>query len=110
MSQELAAKSSPLNGPWTVVLKVALATYPFVILLAAWITRETFFNMSVREKTFTKEDSLRLEMRLMEKIASLPPPDWRARVMQLEKTVEENKGRLIRIEAIAADIKQNTAQ
>ena len=77
-----ANRIGELNGPWSILLRVALATYPLILAWTVWITNETFYNRAFRDRgdRFTKTDGLVMEARIMEIIAKLPPADWRTKV------------------------------
>lgn len=39
-----------LNGKWAILMRVLLATYPFLLLWAAWITREQVLDTDFRQR------------------------------------------------------------
>lgn len=37
-----------MNGPWAILLKVMLSTYPFILAWSSWVTVETIVNREFR--------------------------------------------------------------
>lgn len=81
-----------LNGNWSVLLRVALATYPPLVVAgigwATWMTKNQFADNAFREsrETFTQSDALRLKSEVFERI------DTKNAILQ------EIRDRLVRIE------------
>lgn len=98
-----------LNGPWSIMLRFMLATYPLVMMWAVWVTSQTFANQAFRlaGDRFTREDAVRMEVRINDKFASLPPQDWRdliksmaSQLQQMNRILNENQIKLTRLETL----------
>ena len=85
-----------LNGPWSILLRVMLSTYPLVIAWAIWVTAETFAGIADRADgaRYTLAEGRAIEA----KIALLPPQDWRDRIIAIEKNQQVILSALARIE------------
>lgn len=73
-----------MNGPWAILLRIALVSHPFVIGWLVWVTSEQFRDINHRENAVTKVD-------LNEKLSSLPSSEWKARVTVLEEQTAVNR-------------------
>ena len=89
-----------LNGPWSVLLRVALATYPLVLAWCVWVTVQQFEDIAFRGRgdRFTNVQGLELEQRMLERFAALPPQDWRDRIVAIERNQTFILEKLARIE------------
>jgi len=101
----LMAADSPnrignLNGPWSIMFRLALTTYPLLMAWAVWMTANQFADIAFRQAgdRFTGHDGALLEARLIEKIANSPGDEWKARVVATERFQSDVLNRLIRIE------------
>lgn len=99
---EHPGKIGQLNGKWALLFKVALASYPFVIAWAVWMTHNQYEDNAFRMsgERFTKTDALVLKESLIEKINAAPSTEWRERIADIDKRSQETLNRLIRIEAV----------
>lgn len=97
-----------LNGPWSILLRIFLGTYPVVLAWAVWVTNNQFQDIAFRNNgdRFTREDAVQMELRIMGKFSELPPQDWRDRIKSLESVVQENNVRIIRIETMLDSLRQ----
>jgi low affinity Fe/Cu permease len=93
-------KIGELNGPWAVLLRLALGSYPLVVSWCIWITVQEFEDKAFRERgnTFTATDAAILENRLNEKIAESPSQDWKNRIVGIETTQRDILDKLSRIQ------------
>jgi hypothetical protein len=89
------ASIGSMNGPWAILLRIALGTYPLVMAWAVWMTVNQFHDNAYRDAgpRFTPTDAQLLiadaENRVNQKLAALPPQDWRDRVAKLENSVDQ---------------------
>lgn len=62
-----------LNGPWSVLFRIALATYPMVLAWSIWVTANIFSLIAFRDngERFTKSDGAALEARVVERISAI---------------------------------------
>ena len=111
------AKVGELNGRWALLLKVGLATYPIVLVLAiswaGWVTKETLRTIAFRDAgprwTETASRLRRAQLRewVVEYVAqNVPPQAVRTRLSALEQAsndiridVGKNTIMLVRIAA-----------
>lgn len=83
-----------MNGPWAILLRLALASYPLVLTWAVWVTTETFDNRAFRNsgERFTSADALKMRAEMTKE--------------STEATTNQNKylasisDRLVRIETL----------
>ena len=93
-----------MNGPWAITLKLALASYPIVIMaagsLSIWLVSQTFANQYHRETS---------SRRLLELEAAVDdiPPDWRKTVEQLDHRQRDMQAQLARMETILERLDRN---
>jgi len=96
-----------MNGRWGLLMRFMLATYPFVIMWAVWVTSETFINRAFRNvgDRWTKAEAISQAREFDAKIAALPPPDTRTQLKDMaldikatRELAQDNKTRLIKIE------------
>ena len=94
-------KIGDMNGPWAVMLRIALGTYPMVLAWGVWVTVQEFESKAFREQgnRFTATDGVLLESRINERLASLPPVSWQTRIINMEENQLDIIQRLARIEA-----------
>lgn len=86
-----------MNGPWAILLRIALATYPLVLAWGIWVTVQTFENQAFRNAgdRFSKADALMLKADIL--------------ALHGQQASEQNKylssisDRLVRIETILRD-------
>ena len=91
-----------LNGNWSVLLRIALATYPPLVVAgvgwATWMTSNQFADIAFREskETFTQADALRLKSEVFERVDSKSAilQEIRDRLVRIETTIQlhNNKG------------------
>ena len=130
MTTAKAEKIGDLNGWWGMWFKLALATYPFLMMWATWVTYETMSNQYFRlsGELFTRsaasqlrseiKDDMRGEVRMVNeslarldtRIDSLPPDEWRARIVQVEREVQLLKVSLAEIKSDIKYLVQKTRQ
>ena len=93
-----------LNGPWALLLKVMLASYvpvmTGIMAWSIWVTSETYANRSFRltGPRVTPSDLHDLERRMNAQFSSLPPADWRARIIAIEARQQDILRTVTRIE------------
>jgi len=91
-----------LNGPWAMALKFLLATYPLLLMWAAWVSVETVVNREFRGRgdRFTMTDASNMRREIDAQFAAMPPKDWRDRYASMETELKANARALIRIETL----------
>lgn len=117
---------SKMTGGWPSISKVILmALFAWVV----WQTTETFANKYNRERTINIEQSLtelttsfdNFKVIMEQKLATLPPQDWRDRIVQLEAfnsrfsppeiaarlAILEAEQKLIRAQLLGSETKNN---
>lgn len=59
-----------LNGPWSVMLRLALASYPLVLAWSVWVTSNVFADIAFRNSgdRFTTADGAKLRADMVERI------------------------------------------
>lgn len=59
-----------LNGPWSIMLRIALATYPILLPWCVWVTTETYeskaFRAKVKEDSFSQLDGAHLKEAILD--------------------------------------------
>lgn len=86
-----AKRIGQLNGPWSMMFRVALLTYPLLLVwLAAWtiwVTANIFSLIAFRDsgERFTKTDGAALEARVVEKISAISE-----RAVRIEAKLDKN--------------------
>lgn len=100
MGAESPNRIGNLNGPWSIMFRLALATYPLLMAWAVWMTANQFADIAFRTSgdRFTARDGATLEAKLLDRIVSGPSDEWKARVLAAEKFQADVLTRLIRIE------------
>lgn len=75
-----------MNGPWALVFRIALATYPLLLAWCIWVTVQTFESKAFREHggRFTTTDAEMMRREFDAKLAALPPAEWKARIIKIE--------------------------
>jgi len=65
-----------LNGKWSVLLRLALASYPLVLAWSVWVTTNIFADQAARNATdkFTMNDGAKLRADMVERIADTTKP------------------------------------
>lgn len=77
MSEANGKRIGDLNGSWSLLLRFALATYPFVLMWSIWVTTEVFGLRAAAMVTSTHHDwSMDAFASHHERIARLE--EWRA--------------------------------
>ena len=78
-------KIGELNGPWAILLRAGLATYPMVVMLLVWIVKSIFELQAANSQgdRFTLQDAYALERRIDARFDQLPPADWREKIEAL---------------------------
>jgi len=96
-----------INGPWSLMLRFMLATYPLVVAWTIWVTSETFVTREFRQQAVTREEMLRVQALIDLRFSQLPPQDWRDLIKSIASDVKvmgivvnENQVRLKQIETI----------
>lgn len=58
-----------LNGPWAILLRIMLGTYPFVMMWAIWVSKSLFelHAFAGSGARFSLQDAYSMERRLEEK-------------------------------------------
>ena len=93
-----------LNGPWSILLRIALASWPpmlvVVVTWGIWVTKNQFEDKAFRESgdRFTQMDGAALKAEVYERLAAQPPPEWRERIIRIETAQLEIIRGLTRIE------------
>lgn len=108
---------SKSTAVWGVLWKVNQVLVPLIVAWGIWVTKncsefQSFMNQGNR---FTQTDGYALKIDMLTKleslqdkfdkknaaqdatIASLPPADWRERIVSLEKTVKEQNAEIIKV-------------
>lgn len=82
-----------LNGKWAMLFKLALASYPFVLAWAVWVTSNIFAAQSFMfsGERFTKSDGLLLEARMTERVATIT--EWKSEILVRLARIEEKLDR-----------------
>lgn len=103
---ETGKEIGKLNGKWSLLLKIFLGTYPFIVLWAIWVTSSIFELEKFKERgdRFTKDDGNKINVRVARIETELtvvrevenPPPWFKERVDSLEKQMHENFRELAR--------------
>ena len=66
-----------LNGPWSLLLRIALATYPLLLLWGAWVTMTM---MQIQYTYFSRAEFIELEHRIESSVREHAdhghPPKW----------------------------------
>ena len=89
-----------LNGPWSLLLRLALATYPPMVAggvaWASWMTMNQFSDIAFREREgFTQADALRMKAEVFERIDTKNTllQEIRDRLVRIETTLQiKDKG------------------
>ncbi len=91
-----------MNGPWALLLRAALASYPILIGWCVWITVQTFESKAFREAgdRFTTTDAAIMRREIDAQFSNLPHPEWKARIVMLEEGQSRISMSLVRIETI----------
>jgi len=65
-----------LNGPWSIMLRLALATYPLVLAWAVWVTSNVFADIAFRSSgdRFTAGDAAKMRAEMVERITDTTKP------------------------------------
>lgn len=87
-----------MNGPWAIMLRVFLGSYPLVLGFGVWLVKsihaldkrhtqlqaEQSVFMSKGDR-FSLQDAYSLERRIDARFDDLPPADWREKVENLAR-------------------------
>jgi hypothetical protein len=75
-----------MNGPWAILLRLALATYPCIIAWSVWVTVQEFEDIAFRKQgdRFTATDAARMSLEIEKRFSTLPPDDWKNRIVAIE--------------------------
>ena len=100
MTNEHKQLIGELNGKWSILFRLALATYPFLITWCVWVTVQEFQDIAFRNAggRFSETDGARLKAELIEKINAMPSQEWRDRIINIERDQREIARALVRIE------------
>lgn len=93
-------KIGQLNGPWSFMFRLALASYPLVLGWCVWVTVQQFDDIAFRNagNRFTATEAAQMESRINTRINDLPPVQWQKRVEAMENKQNEILQALGRIE------------
>lgn len=96
-----------LNGKWSLLLRIALASYPLILAWCVWVTKNEFEDIAFRTQgdRFSYSDSLKLRADIEDKINKLPSQDWRDRIIAMEVNQQVMIKQLTRLETMT--LKQN---
>ena len=104
MSRQSPNRIGQLNGPWSVLLRLSLASYPLVLSWAVWMTVHQFQDEAFRTsgERFTQLDGANLKAELLASVSSLtsPPQEWRDRIIKIEGKQDDMMKALARIEVV----------
>lgn len=107
------------QSAWSVLWKINQIAVPLLVAWGIWVSRNVVELQAWKGEgsRFTHTNGLELELRLRQeiqtvaafsrvaemkltdKIATLPPQDWKDRIIAIEKITQENQKMLSRIEA-----------
>ena len=104
MSRQSPNRIGQLNGPWSVLLRLALASYPLVLSWAVWMTVHQFQDEAFRTsgERFTQLDGAKLKAEVLAAIAAAGtfPQEWRDRIIKIEGKQDDMMKALARIEVV----------
>lgn len=93
-SHDDSRKIGQLNGPWSILLRLALASYPLILAWAVWMTSNQFADIAFRNsgERFTKADALVLRSDMVDRISSAN--EWRndvlTRLARIESKIDSD--------------------
>lgn len=91
-------------GVWGLATKFFLATYPFAITWAVWVSSEL---LRAPERYLTK-DSFAEKIELIDKrFDSLPPTEWRDRLTKVENKIDKLHTEIVELKILIAGIHSN---
>jgi hypothetical protein len=98
-----------MNGPWAIMFKLCMLALPLLIMLESWQTVQIFKLQSLMVETGHMQQAIEANTRAInantDRIATLPPQDWRERIKQLEADMRKNVDDHTTIKLLLADIK-----